>query len=48
MTSNEDIGLRKIENFVRSKSHLEDVWKMKERKLISENLVRNLNLKFKI
>ena len=48
MTSNKHNDLRKIENFVRSKSYLEDVWKVKERKLISENLVRNLNLKFKI
>ena len=40
--SKKDVALRKIENFVRSKCYPEDMWKLKEKELISENLVRAL------
>ena len=41
--SNKQVDLRKIENFVvRSKCYPEDISKVKEKDLISENLVRAL------
>ena len=42
MASNIQVDLRKTENFVGSKCYPEDISEVKERKLISENLVRSL------
>ena len=39
-----NIKNRKIENFVRSKYYPDDILKEREKKLISENLVRTLKL----
>ena len=43
MAINEHVDLRKTENFVRRrKCYAEDIRKIKERKLVSENLKRTL------